>query len=87
MSAKEKLRCKIENGPRNVRLNELIKLMGYYGFSHTQTKHGFLFRHDELLCRIIVPIPHGREKKVHKCYVDECLIAIAQLEEIERQGR
>ena len=87
MSAKEKLRWKIENGPKNVRFNDLIKLMKAYGFSVTQTKDGVLFKHDKLLRRIPVPRPHGRENKVHKAYVDQCLYAIEELEEIEIKGR
>jgi hypothetical protein len=87
MSAKEKLRLKIENGPKNVRFKDLIKLMKFYRFLVPKTKDGVLFKHDKLLRRIPVPIPHGRENKVHKAYVMECLRAIEELEVIEIKGR
>lgn len=86
MSSKEKLLIKIQNGPRNVRFNDLKKLMGDYGFSTEQSKDGLRFKHAKLRLIINVPKPHGREKKVHKCYVDECLIAIEQLEDVKNKG-
>jgi len=80
MSSKEKLLKQITNAPKNVRFNDLKKLMEHYGFSAKQTRDGLLFRHDELLNRVNVPKPHGREKKVLKVYVDKCLEAIDMLE-------
>lgn len=85
MPTKEKLLKKIENGPRNVRFDDLIKLMRAYGFSSTKSKDGFFVKHDKILRRMNIPKPHGRENKVHKPYVDQCLVAISELQDIEKK--
>lgn len=83
MSKKEKLLSKIKDGPRNVRMNDLVTLMEGLGFTKKPTNEGYAFLHEELTsdsCNIpMVANPHGREKKVKKCYVDACLDAIKHL--------
>lgn len=78
---KDKLLKKMQTGRSNVRMDELLKVMGLFGFTWKRTKHGYIFFHDQLKGLIMphVPIPHGREGKVLSHYVDMCLLAIDAL--------
>ena len=81
MSQKQKLLEKIGNAPKNTTLDELISLMGHFGFESRKTSHGYMFTHKELINKTMphVARPHGREGKVLVGYVRECLKAIELL--------
>ncbi len=81
MSGKDQLLEQIKNGSRNVRLKDLLKLMKAYDFEERSTKHGYLFKHDQLKNKMMphVSKPHGKEKKVLQCYVLQCIDAIELL--------
>ncbi|MEI6126443.1 MAG: hypothetical protein WCQ99_07820 [Pseudomonadota bacterium] len=85
MSQKEKLLKKIKNSPRNVRIEELVRLMEYYGFvAKLSSKEGYFFTTPKLVGKILprsAPIPHGRENKVLRVYVEKCLEAINMINE------
>lgn len=84
MSQKEKLLNKIRNAPRNVRIEELVRLMEYYGFTaKLSSKECYFFINPKLVGKILprVPIPHGRENKVLRVYVEKCLEALNMINE------
>lgn len=83
MSKWDKLLEKVKSGPNNVTIEELVILMKHYGFTHKKTSHGYLFKHEKLLNKILphVAAPHGRENKVKRAYVESCLEAIELLME------
>jgi hypothetical protein len=86
MSKQEKLLEKVKNGRSSTTIDDLLTLMGYYGFTWRTTGHGYFLKHEKLK-NIILPHvskPHGRENKVRKSYVDDCLNAIELLESLER---
>ena len=86
MSRKEKLLEKVRNGRSNTTIDDILTLMSYYGFIWRTTEHGYFFNHEKLK-NIILPHvakPHGRENKVKKKYVDDCLKAIEILETLEK---
>ncbi len=87
MSSKFQLLSKIQAGPRDVRFKDLSNLMKLFGFNEKTTKHGAIFKHDKLKGQIMphVSKPHGRESKVLKCYVSECLSAIELLQEGDKE--
>lgn len=80
-SVDDKLLKKVQDGRSNVRIYELVKLMESYGFKWKRTKHGYMFIHDKLKNVTLphVPIPHGRENKILRRYIDMCLLAIDAL--------
>ena len=80
---REKLRKKITDGKKNVRVEELVSLMNAYGFTNRRSKEGYFFTHPNLKGIMLtnVPIPHGRENKVREIYVTRCLDAIEMLED------
>lgn len=81
MSQKKKLLEKIKSAPKNVEIEDLVKLMEYYGFTYRKSKEGYFFKHEKLVGKLLpnVPIPHGRENKVRYHYVSRCLEAIELL--------
>lgn len=87
MSKKEKLLESIVSAPNNVVISDIVKLMEYHGFSYRKSKEGYFFKHDQLRNIILpnVPIPHGRENKVRKVYVLQCLRAIEHLKSMENE--
>jgi hypothetical protein len=83
---KEKLFEKIEGGRNNARIEELVSLMTSYGFGNRRNVHAYMFQHPLLKgVTIAVAIPHGRENKVLRKYVDNCLNAIEQLLEVQNE--
>ena len=88
MSLGDRLESEIRNNPKDVSLDNLIKLMGLYGFKPKKTKEGYMFYHDGLRGRHQIPRvanPHGKaENKVKKSYVELCLAAIDVLKEEEK---
>jgi len=87
MSKKEKLIESIAAAANNVVIADLVKLMEYHGFTNRKSKEGYFFKHEKLRNIFLpnVPIPHGREKKVRKVYVLQCLRAIEQLKSLESE--
>ncbi|MEW6586071.1 MAG: hypothetical protein AB1442_10735 [Nitrospirota bacterium] len=87
MSKKEKLLENITDAPSNVVIADLVRLMKYHGFTNRKSKEGYFFKHEKLRNIILpnVPIPHGRENKVRKLYVLQCLRAIEQLKSLESE--
>lgn len=83
MSQKEKLYQSIKDAPRNVRIDDLVKLMESFDFTLKKTKEGYIFPHPKLKGKLLprVAKPHGREKKVKLPYVLLCLEAIEKLME------
>ena len=77
----DKLLKKVQAGRSNVRIDELLKLMESHGFKWKRTKHGYMFIHEKLKNVTLphVPIPHGRENKILRRYIDMCLLAIDAL--------
>ncbi|HLE08948.1 MAG TPA: hypothetical protein VI914_04905 [Thermodesulfobacteriota bacterium] len=87
MSKKEKLLLKVENGPNNVTIDILLRLMKYYGFMPERASDGYFFKNEKLKTESLphVPIPHGRENKVKRPYIKKCLEAIELLKEKESE--
>lgn len=77
----DKLLKKVQTGRSNVRIDELLKLMESCGFKWKRTKHGYMFIHEKLKNVTLphVPIPHGRENKILRRYIDMCLLAVDAL--------
>ena len=88
MSKKEKLLESIASAPSNVVIADLVRLMGHHGFTNRKSKEGYFFKHEKLRNVILpnVPIPHGRENKVRKVYVLQCLRAIEHLKSMESES-
>jgi len=82
----DKLLKNIRDRKNNVRIEELVKLIEAYRFTWKKTKHGYLFQHEKLVNVTMphVPIPHGREMKVLRRYVELCLQAIEDLQRREK---
>ena len=72
----------------NVVIADLVRLMGHHGFTNRKSKEGYFFKHEKLRNIILpnVPIPHGRENKVRKVYVLQCLRAIEHLKSMESES-
>ena len=86
MSSKEKLFEKIKSGPNNVRFEDLETMMLSFGFNMRSTSHGGFFLHDRIRgLAVHVAKPHGREKKVLKPYVNQCIDAIERLKEDQNE--
>ena len=84
MAKREKLLARIRAGKNNIRIAELVALMKSYGFGNRRNVHQYMFQHPQLIGDIIcVAIPHGRENKVLRRYVDNCINAIEQLMEVQ----
>lgn len=84
MSKREKLLAKIGAGRNNVRIADLVALMTSWGFSNRRNDHAYMFQHPLLRGFIVTAAnPHGREKKVLKRYVDNCIDAIERLMEVQ----
>ncbi len=86
MTSTDKLLAKVRAGRNNVRIDELLALMKAYGFTQRETSHGYLLQNAALRRTTHVAKPHGREKKVLKGYVDDCLDLIEQLTEDINEG-
>jgi hypothetical protein len=83
---KKKLFEKVGAGRNNVRIEEMVSLMTSYGFGNRRNVHAYMFQHPLLKgVTIAVAIPHGRENKVLRKYVDNCLNAIEQLLEVQNE--
>ncbi len=85
MSKIKKLILKIQNGPNNVTIDELLLLMRHHEFQEKRNPHGYMFIHPKLK-DIILPHaaePNGANNKVLVTYVKECLKAIELLNEME----
>lgn len=82
MSKRRKLLEKIKAGPNNAKIEDILKLMRYFGFETKKTSHGYIFKHDKLKTQNMphVAEPHGKENKVLSIYVEQCFEAIEQLE-------
>lgn len=80
MTDKIKLLEKIRHSRKNVRPNDLKKLMEDFGFKPKKTKHKTLYTH--ITCMSISPVSvvehreSGQEKKILEPYVKNCLKAI-----------
>lgn len=91
MTDKIKLLNKIRHSRKNVRANELRKLMKDFGFEPKKTKHTTLYTHT--ICMAIRPVSvvehkeSGQENKIFECYVKNCLKAIDELLLIEKGER
>lgn len=84
MAKREKLLATIRTGRNNVRIADLLALMTSWDFSNRRTSHGYMFQHPLLRgVTVTAVIPHGRENKVFKNYVDNCIDAIEQLMEVQ----
>ena len=58
--------------------------MTSWGFSNRRSDHAYMFQHPLLRgVTVTAANPHGREKKVFKKYVDNCIDAIEQLMEVQ----
>lgn len=81
MTDELKLFERIRDGRKNVRLNDLIKLMKKLGFEIRETKHSIWFTHPEYNLRASTAKhkEKGQENKVHSKYVDNCLDTIDEL--------
>ncbi len=84
MANRDKLLARIRAGRNNVRIADLMALMTSWGFRYRKNDHAYLFQHDDLRgVTVTAANPHGREKKVLKRYVDNCIDAIEQLMEVQ----
>ena len=81
MSKSDKLLQKIQNGPNNATMNDILTLMEHYGFKAKRTAHGYFFSHEKLMDEELphVAEPNGPNNKVLKTYVKQCLKAIELL--------
>ena len=67
----EKLVKKILNNQSDVKINELVKFMGYHGFTHRIGSRGhYIFRKGEK--RIGAAVEHP-SKRVKSFYVKDCI--------------
>lgn len=83
-SKKEKLFTKISQGRRNVRIRELVLLMKLHNFDYSRNDDNYMFWHKTIPnIGATAAIPHGRENKVLKPYVDNCIRAIEQAMEVQ----
>lgn len=88
MTRKEKQLSRIDSSRKNVTIKELVTLMTKWGFTYKRNDHNYMFQHPLLVGKTFAAaIPHGREKKVFKRYIDNCLDAIEQLREAENEQR
>jgi len=89
MPDKYKLLEKIRQSRRNVRANDLRKLMIDFGFEPKKTKHTTLYIHTiQKDIRPVAVAEHkesGQENKIFECYVKNCLKAIDELLLIEKE--
>ena len=84
MAKREKLFETIKAGRNNARIEDLRTLMTSHGFTHRENDHSYMFQHALLRGQTIsVAKPHGRENKVLKPYVDNCINAIEELMEVQ----
>lgn len=84
MAKREKLLATIRAGRNNVRIADLVSLMTSWGFSNRRNDHAYMFQHPLLRgVTVTAAIPHRREKKVLKKYVDNCIERIEQLMEVQ----
>ncbi len=76
MGRKEKLLEKIKNNPRDVRFEEIDKLLSYYGFVKRNTggSHN-VYKHEELPLRLSIPF----NRPIRRPYIEEALKAIESL--------
>lgn len=83
MPNKEKLLKTVVAGRNNVRIDDLVALMTSWEFSNRRNDHAYMFQHPLLRgVTVTAAIPHGRENKVLKRYVDNCVDAIEQVKEV-----
>ena len=83
---KHKLLAELAGRRRNVRFNELEKLMSIWGFTSRETKHGVRFTHEKYKHLIVGVAAHtekGQDKKVRECYVKGCIEQIEELKFLE----
>lgn len=85
MADKYKLLKKIREGKKNVRATDLKRLMESFGFSCRRTKHKVIYSHPKISIRpsVVEHREKGQEKKIHECYVKNCLNAIDELMLVE----
>lgn len=79
MSKREKLRQKIEQNPKNVRFNDLSRLLEFYGFELRRTKgshHSFVAKIAEQEVLLVVPY----EQPLKAVYVKQALELIKKIE-------
>ncbi|MDI6736132.1 MAG: type II toxin-antitoxin system HicA family toxin [bacterium] len=82
MSMIEKLYQKIKNNPKNVRFEEIERLLLNIGFEERQAQKGsshYIFYHKKLKNNIVIPKPH-QAKHVKPIYIKKALIGIEILE-------
>ena len=86
MNEREKLFIKVAQAPRNVRFNELVKLMELWGFEVTYGKRGdiAIFRHGIYQAKCSAAKPHRGE--VLSGYVKDCLKAIESMQIQEEES-
>lgn len=77
-----RLLSEIANGPRNVRFDDLVKLMKLWGFNvrdMRKGRHGVVFTHGTFMdLRVTAARPH--KGKVLFCYVKDCLDVIEKVQ-------
>ncbi len=87
MDDKTELLENIRARKKNVRVNELDKLMSAWDFKFKPTKEGVTYYHPlSPINRMVSVVFHrhsGQEKKVRPFYVKECIKAIDELIEYE----
>ena len=80
----QKLRAKIEQNPRHVRLEDLDRLLRRYGFEVRQPRKGsshYVYKRDQWLLTVPYRRPHLGEH-----YVKEALAYIEEIEALEEKG-
>jgi predicted RNA binding protein YcfA (HicA-like mRNA interferase family) len=85
MTKREKRRQKIEQNPKNVRFNDLQRLLEDYGFTLKRSKgshHSFVVTIGNKKKLLVVP----KKNPLNPVYVKEALAIIKQIEEGETNG-
>lgn len=89
MTDEFKLLSKVKQGVKNVRPAELLRLMEQFGFLFKRTKHQILYKHrdyPDIRASVVEHREGKQERKVHQCYVKNCIRAIEELL-LRREGK
>ncbi len=79
MSKKEKLLYQIQNNAKDVRIEQIEKLLDYYGFikRHNGGSHA-VFIHERINRNIVIPV----HKPIREIYIKKALEAIKYIESL-----
>jgi predicted RNA binding protein YcfA (HicA-like mRNA interferase family) len=83
MARKEKLLNRIRNNPKQVRFEDIDKIMRQYGFEERHDASHYVYSHPQVVGVVTIVRPHGKggTQFVAPIYIKRALEAMDEIEE------